>query len=70
MHSSVMISAMIETLYSARRPRSEATFAVSLAALYFTPKNLLVYYALWAIVPVGLLSSLRLQPAGSTTLPW
>src|SRR5215471_15749289 len=27
-------------------------FALSLAALYFTPKNLLVYYALWALVPV------------------
>src|SRR5215471_17998248 len=27
-------------------------FGLSLAALYFTPKNLLVYYVLWALVPV------------------
>jgi len=36
-------------------------FAVSLAALYFTPKNLLVYYALWALVPVA---ALGLWPLG------
>jgi len=28
-------------------------FAASLAALYFTPKNLAVYYLLWALVPVA-----------------
>ena len=28
-------------------------FALSLAALYFTPRNLLVYYVLWALVPVA-----------------
>ena len=27
-------------------------FGLSLAALYFTPKNLLAYYVLWALVPV------------------
>ena len=36
-------------------------FAVSLAALYFTPKNLLVYYLLWALVPVA---ALGLWPLG------
>src|SRR5262245_24645290 len=30
-------------------------FAASLAALYFTPKNLLVYYVLWSLVPVAAL---------------
>ena len=28
-------------------------FGLSLAALYFTPANLLAYYVLWAIVPVA-----------------
>ena len=36
-------------------------FAASLAALYFTPKNLLVYYTLWALVPVA---ALGLWPLG------
>src|SRR4030095_15688696 len=36
-------------------------FAISLAALYFTPPNLLVYYALWALVPVA---ALGLWPLG------
>jgi MFS family permease len=36
-------------------------FAASLAALYFTPKNLLVYYVLWAIVPVA---AIGLWPLG------
>src|SRR5215471_13001831 len=36
-------------------------FAASLAALYFTPKNLLVYYVLWALVPVA---ALGLWPLG------
>jgi MFS family permease len=36
-------------------------FAVSLAALYFTPNNLLVYYLLWAIVPVA---AIGLWPLG------
>ena len=36
-------------------------FAASLAALYFTPKNLLVYYALWALVPVA---AIGLWPLG------
>src|SRR5262252_1929255 len=36
-------------------------FALSLAALYFTPKNLLVYYVLWALVPVA---ALGLWPLG------
>jgi len=36
-------------------------FAASLAALYFTPHNLLVYYVLWALVPVA---ALGLWPLG------
>ena len=36
-------------------------FAASLAALYFTPKNLLVYYTLWALVPVA---AIGLWPLG------
>jgi MFS family permease len=36
-------------------------FAASLAALYLTPKNLLVYYVLWAIVPVA---AIGLWPLG------
>jgi MFS family permease len=36
-------------------------FAASLAALYFTPKNLLVYYALWALVPIA---AIGLWPLG------
>ena len=28
-------------------------FAISLAALYFTPPSLLAYYVLWALVPVA-----------------
>src|SRR5678816_2739371 len=36
-------------------------FAISLAALYFTPPNLLAYYVLWALVPVA---ALGLWPLG------
>jgi MFS family permease len=36
-------------------------FAASLAALYFTPQNLLAYYVLWALVPVA---SIGLWPLG------
>jgi MFS family permease len=36
-------------------------FAASLAALYFTPNNLLVYYVLWALVPVA---AIGLWPLG------
>ncbi len=36
-------------------------FSVSLAALYFTPKSLLIYYVLWAIVPVA---AIGLWPLG------
>jgi MFS family permease len=36
-------------------------FGLSLAALYFTPANLLAYYVLWAIVPVA---GLGLWPLG------
>ena len=36
-------------------------FGLSLAALYFTPKNLFVYYVLWAIVPVA---AIGLWPLG------
>src|SRR5690606_15219720 len=36
-------------------------FALSLAALYFTPPNLAVYYLLWALVPI---MGLGLWPLG------
>jgi MFS family permease len=36
-------------------------FSASLAALYFTPKSLLVYYVLWGIVPVA---AIGLWPLG------
>jgi len=36
-------------------------FSASLAALYFTPKNLLVYYVLWGLVPVA---AIGLWPLG------
>src|SRR5262245_55682297 len=36
-------------------------FAASLAALYFTPKDLVVYYVLWALVPVA---AIGLWPLG------
>jgi len=36
-------------------------FGLSLAALYFTPPNLVVYYVLWAVVPVA---GLGLWPLG------
>jgi len=36
-------------------------FAISLAALYFTPPNLLAFYVLWALVPVA---ALGLWPLG------
>jgi MFS family permease len=36
-------------------------FSASLAALYFTPKSLLVYYVLWAFVPVA---AIGLWPLG------
>src|SRR4030095_8129054 len=39
-------------------------FGLSLAALYFTPKNLLAYYVLWALVPV---LGLGLWPLGYLT---
>ena len=44
-------------------------FAASLAALYFTPANLYVYYLLWAIVPVA---GLGLWPLGylKAVTPW
>jgi MFS family permease len=44
-------------------------FAASLAALYFTPANLLVYYLLWAIVPIA---GLGLWPLGylQSVTPW
>jgi MFS family permease len=44
-------------------------FALSLAALYFTPPNLLVYYALWALVPV---LGIGLWPLGylQAVTPW
>jgi MFS family permease len=44
-------------------------FALSLAAIYFTPANLYVYYLLWAIVPVA---GLGLWPLGylQAVTPW
>jgi MFS family permease len=44
-------------------------FALSLAAIFFTPPNIYVYYALWAIVPVA---GLGLWPLGylQAVTPW
>jgi MFS family permease len=44
-------------------------FALSLAAIYFTPANLLVYYLLWALVPIA---GLGLWPLGylQAVTPW
>jgi MFS family permease len=44
-------------------------FALSLAAIYFTPDNRFVYYALWAVVPVA---GLGLWPLGylQAVTPW
>ncbi len=44
-------------------------FALSLAAIYFTPANIYVYYLLWAIVPVA---GLGLWPLGylQAVAPW
>jgi MFS family permease len=44
-------------------------FALSLAAIYFTPANISVYYLLWAIVPVA---GLGLWPLGylQAVTPW
>jgi MFS family permease len=44
-------------------------FALSLAAIYFTPANMYVYYLLWAIVPVA---SIGLWPLGylQAVTPW
>lgn len=44
-------------------------FALSLAAVYFTPENMYVYYLLWAIVPVA---GLGLWPLGylQAVTPW
>jgi len=44
-------------------------FALSLAAIYFTPHNLFVYYALWALVPV---CGIGLWPLGylQAVTPW
>jgi len=44
-------------------------FALSLAALYFTPANIYVYYLLWAVVPIA---GLGLWPLGylQAVAPW
>jgi len=44
-------------------------FALSLAALYFTPDNIYVYYLLWALVPIA---GLGLWPLGylQAVSPW
>jgi MFS family permease len=44
-------------------------FALSLAAIYFTPSNIYVYYLLWAIVPVA---AIGLWPLGylQAVTPW
>ncbi|HJR70598.1 MAG TPA: MFS transporter [Gammaproteobacteria bacterium] len=44
-------------------------FALSLAAIYFTPANIYVYYLLWAIVPIA---GLGLWPLGylQAVTPW
>jgi MFS family permease len=44
-------------------------FALSLAALYFTPANMYVYYLLWALVPIA---AIGLWPLGylQAVTPW
>ncbi len=44
-------------------------FALSLAAIYFTPPNLYVYYLLWALVPMA---AIGLWPLGylQAVTPW
>lgn len=44
-------------------------FALSLAAIYFTPDNLYIYYLLWALVPIA---GLGLWPLGylQAVTPW
>ncbi len=44
-------------------------FALSLAAVYFTPSNMYIYYLLWAIVPIA---ALGLWPLGylQAVTPW
>ena len=44
-------------------------FALSLAAIYFTPANIYVYYLLWAFVPIA---GLGLWPLGylQAVTPW
>jgi MFS family permease len=44
-------------------------FALSLAAIYFTPANIYIYYLLWAIVPIA---GLGLWPLGylQAVTPW
>lgn len=44
-------------------------FALSLAAIYFTPPNIYVYYTLWAIVPIA---AIGLWPLGylQAVTPW
>ncbi len=44
-------------------------FALSLAALYFTPNNMAVYYLLWALVPIA---GIGLWPLGflQAVTPW
>lgn len=44
-------------------------FALSLAAIYFTPNNIYIFYALWALVPIA---GLGLWPLGylQAVTPW
>lgn len=65
------IQGMLVDRYGPRRVvlTSIPLFALSLAALYFTPNNIYVFYLLWALVPIA---GLGLWPLGylQAVAPW
>ena len=65
------IQGMLVDRYGPRRVvlSSIPLFALSLAALFFTPANIYVYYLLWALVPIA---GLGLWPLGylQAVAPW
>jgi MFS family permease len=65
------IQGMLVDRYGPRRVllTSIPLFALSLAALYFTPANLYVFYLLWALVPIA---GMGLWPLGylQAVAPW
>lgn len=65
------IQGMLVDRYGPRRVvlTSIPLFALSLAALFFTPNNIYIYYLLWALVPIA---GLGLWPLGylQAVAPW